>query len=622
MFAYFFGNQPNRRYGPDLSYEISWLASGPQPLPGWIGILDPDAVVGRNMQQTAQSSGTPAGHNRSLTSAVPFGMLSARPIAGGWGAKMGQRGITSLFAAMFLGISPGAHHAVHAKPDPSLTPTVSFVMNSPILTQQSPWVWTTMVLVDSSPTCLPALRYQFVMVSPDALINGTAGRAIPVQPTGSAEIKCGKSAGQDYEVPLSLNLRVPFSTVPIGATLVVDQPGGKVTPTAIPLTLHRLVTGRQYLWIPIICGAVMALLLVVLIGAVPRLRAFSLDQQWVRPFSRRFWTRPLYATAAWTFKDSWATNIAAAGTAIAGILTAAGAVSTLFPGVQLDRYAILIAACGAIIVAAPLVFGVFNVMCSKSRLIVPDDAVIKLPPQASQKSCIIRVPDGASITFPGGVLRHGHPLQGLSAGASAPVPPDRAITVRGGRIALAATVPTVIAVVGGSTISAASDLTIVPSGAASQGVGANVAAAAGAGLVKATEEIGVPDAGAAVTVTGVADITLPAETELVAPGSARIKLRSAANFKIPAGTNMIMADMRSVIPAAIVTMFGIGAELGIVGVLAGSLSAAALQARIIAVVVVAVMAAVTLWYAVATTRALGNFTSGSALSADGTSYTL
>ncbi len=69
-------------------------------------------------------------------------------------------------------------------------------------------------------------------------------------------------------------------------------------------------------------------------------------------------------------------------------------------------------------------------------------------------------------------------------------------------------------------------------------------------------------------------------------------------------------------------MFGIGAELGFAGVLGGSLAADIFSARAIAVAVAAVMAAVTLWYAAAGTRALADSAAGSALGNEGTSYTL
>ena len=89
------------------------------------------------------------------------------------------------------------------------------------------------------------------------------------------------------------------------------------------------------------------------------------------------------------------------------------------------------------------------------------------------------------------------------------------------------------------------------------------------------------------------------------------------------GNNVIVADFRSLIPAALVTMFGIGAELGILGVLAFSLSNRTAPIRGTALALVIIVAIVVLWYATITTAALADSTPGSALTPDSsTSATL
>jgi hypothetical protein len=70
-----------------------------------------------------------------------------------------------------------------------------------------------------------------------------------------------------------------------------------------------------------------------------------------------FLRRPIYASASWSFKDSWATNITALGGAVGAIAVAAGSSSTVFPGVPLDRFAILLALFAAVVVMGPLVLG-------------------------------------------------------------------------------------------------------------------------------------------------------------------------------------------------------------------------------------------------------------------------
>lgn len=96
-----------------------------------------------------------------------------------------------------------------------------------------------------------------------------------------------------------------------------------------------------------------------------------------------FWHRLLYASSAWTFGDSWATNIAAVGTAIGAALTAAGTLSDLLPGVELGRFSLLIAAAGAITVAAPLVFGTLNYPFARVDPTTAGIAVILLPEAAA-----------------------------------------------------------------------------------------------------------------------------------------------------------------------------------------------------------------------------------------------
>ena len=137
-----------------------------------------------------------------------------------------------------------------------------------------------------------------------------------------------------------------------------------------------------------------------------------------------------------------------------------------------------------------------------------------------------------------------------------------------------------------------------------------------------------PD-GAVVNVVGVADLRLPRGTEVITPGSAAPDLPGDAPptgtmpqdaiLKVPSAGNVMNADMRSVVPAAIVTMFGIGAELGILGVLA-FLSTESTVIRACTIAVLALSALVVVGYAGSTTRSLADAGLGSALSASSTSF--
>lgn len=73
-----------------------------------------------------------------------------------------------------------------------------------------------------------------------------------------------------------------------------------------------------------------------------------------------FWRTPLFAGAAWSFGDSWATSVTPLTALAGGVLTASGAVAGLVPGVDLTRIGLLIALVGGLTTIAPLLFGALN----------------------------------------------------------------------------------------------------------------------------------------------------------------------------------------------------------------------------------------------------------------------
>ena len=73
-----------------------------------------------------------------------------------------------------------------------------------------------------------------------------------------------------------------------------------------------------------------------------------------------FWRTSLFAGAAWSFGDSWATSVTPLTALAGGVLTASGAVAGLVPGVDLTRFGLLMALVGGITTLAPLLFGALN----------------------------------------------------------------------------------------------------------------------------------------------------------------------------------------------------------------------------------------------------------------------
>jgi len=83
------------------------------------------------------------------------------------------------------------------------------------------------------------------------------------------------------------------------------------------------------------------------------------------------------------------------------------------------------------------------------------------------------------------------------------------------------------------------------------------------------------------------------------------------------------AGMGSVLPTAVLTTFGAGAEIGLVAVLAAHYSTAGGAGDVAAIVISAVVAAVLVLYGATAIRSLADPTPGTSLSsAAGTSFTL
>src|SRR5581483_11659999 len=165
--------------------------------------------------------------------------------------------------------------------------------------------------------------------------------------------------------------------------------------STIPVTVRREVSLTWYLWIPAAAGGGMALALLLLCLAFVRIYR---DGARISPVNGEFWKRPLTASGAWTVNDSWATNITAVLALIGTVLATTTATSSIFPGVALDRFALLNIAAGGIIVAAPIVFGILYGLFTGPNPGPTADATISL--RDAPAPARIKVPSGASIVAP------------------------------------------------------------------------------------------------------------------------------------------------------------------------------------------------------------------------------
>ena len=155
------------------------------------------------------------------------------------------------------------------------------------------------------------------------------------------------------------------------------------------------------------------------------------------------------------------------------------------------------------------------------------------------------------------------------------------------------------------------------------GEGDLVAAAGGQGDVPVAFPARViANGGTKITVTGTADLKLPAGAVISGPRRKDSALRKDRWFQVPQGTDVIVANLAMIVIANVITMFGIGAELGVAFVLADFSSASGGWLDVI-YAALGVLSVLVLGYAYAATNAMASPQPGSATSAQaGTSFTL
>ena len=128
--------------------------------------------------------------------------------------------------------------------------------------------------------------------------------------------------------------------------------------------------------------------------------------------------------------------------------------------------------------------------------------------------------------------------------------------------------------------------------------------------------------GAKVTVTGAADIILQKGAVISSPQRPDFVLPRSRRLLTPQGTNVIVANLSMILFVNLFTMFGIGAELGIAGVLA-DFSDATVSGRSFIFVALAAVAVLVVFYAVTATRTMADPQPGSSISSEsGASFTL
>jgi hypothetical protein len=285
-------------------------------------------------------------------------------------------GAIGFFFAVFswVVIFAGPPSGAAAEPAQPASQTPLTGLTAPL--QQSGDTWTTTVYLGTAALCQGAVSYDLVTTVPySATLDTSPKYVVPgsnPQRTADHPPCATQNANPDAEALLSFTPSPALTAAPQTATLVVT-PVGVAVPGAMPLditlTVHRQVSASQYVWIPVGCGLVLAVLLVLLTMAI----GVSYEGGTVHGHRGKFWTVPLYAASAWTFGDSWATNVTAVGTVVGAVLTASGSVADLLPGIELGRFGLLIALAGGITAVAPLLFGVLNYLFRSDDVVAPED---------------------------------------------------------------------------------------------------------------------------------------------------------------------------------------------------------------------------------------------------------
>ena len=518
-------------------------------------------------------------------------------------------------------------------PTPLSTTVPESVSASPVLVEDAAGRWSTTIYLNTEALCADGTGASFSLVT-----TGPDNRVSTAEPPAlQPDVNCKAVTATAWKILVASNplTRVTLrfdgksgmpATPPAAAAVVVTVPSAP--PVQVTVRVHRWVNGIAYLAVPVACGLGLWLAFIVAMLLVG-LR----DPGGGALRGRKILDRPLYAQSTWTFSGSWATNVTTAGAFTAAVLTASRMASEVLPGVEPGRFSLLIVAAGAITAIAPLLFGALNYNSQRADPTTTGVSVIRLPAAAAQ----IAVPAGATLVLPSGGTVDPGTAEDASAtlrpGAALAVPPDATISVAA---VLDATMRDAarkaLAVVPGRNdieVFDGQQVTISP-----------FAIIAARDVAPGTTWLspGQPsyrlgprhrltgEGGAKIAFAGQARLSLPAGTVISAPNeeasAGEVTLKIAAPFVLPRTGEVIASRMWPLLVASLLTLFGTGAELGILGVLGCWLSLAGPAVRWASGAAIAATALVALCYSVVSIRALAEPAPGDALNAAGGSFIL
>jgi hypothetical protein len=293
-------------------------------------------------------------------------------------------------------------------------PTLSFTATSPVFVETSSGAWSTRVVLTTTSSCPETLWFWVVL--PSNRVIPAASYTIPTYAAGTNETSSTLPNGTSHATclipawqttPVAVTFRQPQLAPPSTATLVASQaapgspavgsttaaPGG---PTTIVVTTQRFVPWSSLLVWPLVGALLYAFTILAVIFLCLRRSPFAI---------RKLSHTPVFASAAWTFKDSWATNITAAGALIGTFISATASVTSVFPGVPLYRFSLLSAFCGGVVVIAPLVIGLFGSKQLRRYKTPKDEKVVASLLALSAAAVVTLFGVGAGLAFLGLLIR-------------------------------------------------------------------------------------------------------------------------------------------------------------------------------------------------------------------------
>jgi hypothetical protein len=321
-----------------------------------------------------------------------------------WGVTVNWRASVSLLATALLGgcigivlaqaemVTPQggvpivrsafASHSVRAASaisgyvltDTSPSPALATVTTD--LTQEANDSWQTTVILSQAAQECPGPRsdYWLETTSPD--------RAYPASSVVRATLG-------PCRVTVTFNAAL---TTPQSALLVLDEAG---VVSSTQLSLSREVRTFEKYGVPFIFGGLMVVALLVWVGF--SVRIYGEDGSAIQPTKRLFWRQPIRVSE----RDVLKIGGISVATVLATLIAAAGFANSLFPGVSLGGFVILSIIFGMIVAAGPGVYKLLYGSWLRKNGVYLAGVSLALDPGSSE-AVLIDVPSGAEIEVPAG----------------------------------------------------------------------------------------------------------------------------------------------------------------------------------------------------------------------------